>query len=92
MLYVPNLLQHHQRIFSVISACSQDECQRHFQSNSYVLNIKLDKIDLNVSNGLLWIPTVDPSIVSNFVSVIFKIRDAYSGKMFLVYNGSDNTI
>jgi len=46
VLYVPNLLHHHPRIFSVISTCSQDECECHFQSNSYVLNIKLAKIDL----------------------------------------------
>ena len=47
VLCVHNLLHHHPRIFSVILACSQDECQCHFQSSSYVLNIKLAKIDLN---------------------------------------------
>jgi hypothetical protein len=30
VLYVPNLLHHHPRVFSVISTCSQDECQCHF--------------------------------------------------------------
>ena len=30
VLYAPNLLQHYSRIFSVISACSQDEFQCHF--------------------------------------------------------------
>jgi hypothetical protein len=39
VLYVPILLHHHPRIFRVISACAQDECRCHFQSNSYVLNI-----------------------------------------------------
>ena len=34
--YVPILLHHRPRIFSVISDCSQDECQCHFQSNSCV--------------------------------------------------------
>jgi hypothetical protein len=34
--YVPNLLHHHPGIFRIISACSQNECQCHFQSNSYV--------------------------------------------------------
>jgi len=53
VIYVPILLHHHPRIFSVISACAQDECQCHFQSNLYVLNIKLPKIDLNLSKGLL---------------------------------------
>ena len=73
VLYVPNLLHNHPRIFSVISA-PQEECQCHFQSNSYVLNIKLAKIDLHLCKGLLWIPTLDPSTVPNFVSVIFKIQ------------------
>jgi hypothetical protein len=73
VLYVPNLLNHHLRIFSVISACSQNECQCHFQLNSYVLNIKSAKIDLHLSKGLLWIPTIDHSTIPNFVSVIFKI-------------------
>jgi len=91
-LYVPNTLHHHPRMFSVILACSQDECQCHFQSNSHVLNIKLAKIDLHLYNDMLWIPTVDPSTVPIFVSVMFKIRDAYSSTMFLVHNGSDNTI
>jgi hypothetical protein len=63
VLYVPNLLHHHPRAFSVISTCSQDECECHFQSNSYVLNIKSAKIDLHLCKGLLWIPTVDPSII-----------------------------
>ena len=27
LLYVPNLLHHHPQIFSVISTCSQDDCQ-----------------------------------------------------------------
>jgi hypothetical protein len=36
VLYVTNLLHHHPRIVSVISACSQDEGQCHFQSYSYV--------------------------------------------------------
>jgi len=92
VLYVPNLLHHHPRVFSAISACSQDECQWHFKSNSYVLNIKLAKIVLNLCNGLLWTPIVDPSIVPNFVTVIFKLRDAVSSTMFLVHNGLDNTI
>jgi len=65
VLYVPNLLHHHPRIFSAISACSQDECECHFQSNSYVLNIKLAKIELNLCKGLLWIPTVDPLTIPN---------------------------
>jgi hypothetical protein len=39
-----------------------------------------------------WIPTFDPSNVPNFVSVIFKIRDADSSTMFLVHTGSYNTI
>ena len=30
VLYVPALLHHYSRIFSVISACSQDEFQCHF--------------------------------------------------------------
>jgi hypothetical protein len=40
----------------------------------------------------LWIPNVDPSTVSNFVSVILKIRDAESSMMFLAHNGFTNTI
>jgi len=36
VLYVPNLLHYHPIIFSVISAYSQDDCQCHFQSKSYV--------------------------------------------------------
>jgi hypothetical protein len=92
VLYVTNLLHHHPIFFSVNSTCSQDECQWHFQSNLYGLTIKLATIDLNLSKGLLWIPTIDPCIVPNFVSVIFKIGDADSITMFLVHNGSDNTI
>ena len=92
LLYVPNLLHHHPRIFGVISACSQDECECLFQSNSYVLNIKLAKIDLDLCKGQLWIPTVALSTVPNFASVIFKIRDADSSTLFLVHNGSDNTL
>ena len=92
VLYVPNLIHHHPRIFSVISACSQDECNCLFQFNLYVLNIKLAKIDLHLFKGLLWILTDDPSIVPNFVIVILKIRDAYSSTMFLVHTDSDNTI
>jgi len=92
VLYVPNLLHHHPRIFSVISGCSQDECQCHFQCNSNVLNIKLAKIDLNLCKGMLWIPTVDHSTVSNFDNVIFKIRYADSSTMLLVHNSSGNTI
>jgi len=52
----------------------------------------LPKNDLYVSKCLLWIPTIDPSTVSNFVSVMFKIRDAYSSTMFLVHKISDITI
>jgi hypothetical protein len=52
VLYVPNLLHHHPRIFSVISACSQDECECHIQSNSYVFNFKTAKIELNLCKGL----------------------------------------
>jgi hypothetical protein len=52
VLYVPNLLHHPPRIFGVISACSQDECECHFLSNSYVLNIKSAKIELNLCKGL----------------------------------------
>jgi hypothetical protein len=37
VLYVPNLLHRHPRVFSAVSACSQDECQCHFQCNSYVI-------------------------------------------------------
>jgi len=48
-------------------------------------------IDLQLSKGLLWIPTIDLSIVFVFVSVIYKIRDASSSTMFLVRKGSDNT-
>jgi hypothetical protein len=92
ILYVPNLLHHHPRIFSVISACSQDECECHFQSNSYVLHIKSAKTELNLCKGLLWMPIVHPLTVPNFVSVIFKIGDANSSMMFLVHNGLDNTI
>jgi hypothetical protein len=92
VLYVPNLIHHHPRVFRVISACSQDDYECHFQSNSYVLNIKLATIDLHLCKGLLLIPTVDPSTVSNFVSVILKIRDAESSMMFLAHNGSTNTI
>ena len=36
VIYVPNLL-HHPTFFSVISACSQDDCQLYFQSNSYII-------------------------------------------------------
>jgi hypothetical protein len=36
VIYVPNLLHHHLRNFSVISTCSQDECECHFLSSSYV--------------------------------------------------------
>ena len=92
VLYVPNLLHHLPRFCFVISACSQDECQCYFQFNSYVLNIKLAKMDLHLSKGLLWITTINPSTVPHFVSVMFKIRDAYSSTMFLVHKGSDNTI
>jgi hypothetical protein len=91
-LYVPNLLHHHSRVFSIISVCSQDGCQCHFQSNSYVLNNKLVNIELQLSKGLLWIPAVDPSTILHFVSVIFIIRDAFSSTMFLVHKGTDNTI
>jgi hypothetical protein len=50
VLYVPTLLHHHfSRIFSVISTCSQDDFQRHFQSISYVLNLRSTKIDLQLS-------------------------------------------
>jgi hypothetical protein len=41
---------------------------------------------------MLWIPSVDPSTAPNFVSVIFKIRDADSSMMFLVHSWLDNTI
>jgi hypothetical protein len=41
---------------------------------------------------MLWTPTIDSSTDPNFVSVIFKIRDADSSTMFLVHKGSDNTI
>jgi hypothetical protein len=92
VLYVPNLLHHHPRVFSVISACSQDEYECHFQSTSYVLNIKVANIDLHLSKGLLWIPTVDPSTVPSFVSVTFKIRDADQSMMLLVHNGLNNSI
>jgi len=91
VLYVPNLLHHHPRIFSVISACSQNECQCNFQLNSYSLNIKFAKIDFRLSKGLLWIQTVDHSTIPHFVSVIFKIRIAFSSTLFLVDNGTDNT-
>ncbi len=90
--YLPNLLHHQLRFFSVISVCSQYECQYHFQLNSYVLNIKLSKIDLYISKGLLWIPTVELYTIPNYVSAIFKIRDAYSSTMFLIHTGFDNTI
>ena len=73
VLYVPNLLHNHPRVFSVISACSQEEYECHFQSNSYVLNIKVAKIALHLCNGLLWIPTVDSSTIPTFVSLILKI-------------------
>jgi len=92
VLYVPHLLHHHPRVFSVISACSQDEYECHFQPTSYVLNIKVANIDLHLSKGLLWIPTVDPSTVPSFVSVIFKIRDAEQSMMLLVHNGLNNSI
>ena len=87
VLYVPHLLHHHPRVFSVISACSQDEYEFHFQSTSYVLNIKVANIDLYLSKGLLWKPTVDPSTVPSFVTVTFKIRDADQSMMLLVHNG-----
>jgi hypothetical protein len=92
VLYVPNLLHHHPRVFSVISACSQDDYGGHFQSNSYVLNIRLAKIDLHLCKCLLWIPIVDSSIVPDFVTVILKIRYATSSMMFHAHNGSNNTI
>ena len=92
MLYVPNILHHHPRICSGIFVCSQHECQCHFQLNSYVLNIKSAKIDLHFSKGMLWIPIVDHSTIPHFVSVIFKIRDAFSSTTFFVHNGTDNTI
>jgi hypothetical protein len=92
VLFVSNLLHHHPRIFSFMSACSHDECQCHFQLNSYALSIKSTKIDLHLSKGLLWIPVVDHSTMPHFVSVIFKIRDAFSRAMFLVHNGTYNTI
>jgi hypothetical protein len=76
VIYVLNLLHHYPRIFSVILACSQDESECHLLSNSYVLNIKSAKVDLTLRNGILWILIVDPLAVPNFVSVIFKIRDA----------------
>jgi len=41
---------------------------------------------------MLWMPIVDPSTIPNFACVIFKIRDVASSKVFLVHNGSDNTI
>ena len=92
VLYVPNLLHHHPSIFSGISACSQDECQCHFQLNSYVLNFKLAKIELHLSKDLLWIQTVYNSTIPHFVSVIFKIRDSFSNTMFLVHKEIVNTI
>jgi len=48
-------------------------------------------IESQLSKGLLWIPTIDPSSVRNFIIVMFKIRDASSSTMFLVHKGSDNT-
>ena len=92
VLYVPNLPHRHPRIFSVVSTCSQEEFECHFLSNLYVLNIKSAKIELHLCKGMLWIPIVDPLIVPNFVSVIFKIRDPNSSMMFLENNGLDNTI
>jgi hypothetical protein len=92
VLYAPNLLHNYPIFFSVILACSQDEWQCPFQLNSYLLNIKLAKIDLHLSKGLLWIQAVDHSTIPHFVSVIFKIRDAFSSTMFLVHKGADNTI
>ncbi len=92
VLYVPILLHHHPRVFSVIPTCSQEEYECHFQSSSYVLNIKVAKIDLHLCKDLLWIPIVDPSIDPTFVSVILKIRDADQSMIFLVNNSSDNTI
>jgi len=93
VLYVLNLLHYHPSIFSVISStCSQNECQCYFQTYSYVLDIKLAKVALHWSKGLLWIPTIDSFIVPHFVSVIFRIRDACLNTMFLVLKGSDNTI
>ena len=57
-----------------------------------MLNIKLANIDLNLSKGMLWIPTIDSSTLPNFVSVIFKIRDVDSNTMYFLNNSSDNTI
>jgi hypothetical protein len=92
VLYVPNLIHHHPRIFSVISTCSQDD----LNVTSYLAHmcqtssrLKLNCTYLKVCYGYSY---VDPLIVPNFVSVIFKIRDANSRMMFLVHNGLDNTI
>jgi hypothetical protein len=52
----------------------------------------LANIKLQLSKGLLWIPTVDPFTIPNFVSVIFKVRAAFSSTVFLVHKGTDNTI
>ena len=41
---------------------------------------------------MLWMPIVDPSAFPNFACVIFKIIDVASSTVFLVHNGSDNTI
>ena len=47
------------------------------------LIIKLAKIDLNLSKGMLLIPTIDPSTAPNFGD---------SSTMCLVHNGSNKTI
>jgi hypothetical protein len=74
------------------STYSEDEFQCHFQSNSYVLNRRSAKFDLQLLKGLLWIPSADFGIVPHFVSMILKIRDASMSTMLLVHNGSDNTL
>ena len=92
VLYVPNLMHHHSRIFSVISACSQDGFKCNFQANSYVLSMQTVQIQLQLSKGLLWIPTVTSPTVPQFVMVVLRLRDARSETMFLTHRGSDNTI
>ena len=50
------------------------------------------KIDLQLSKGLLWILAVDYGIVPHFVSVVLKMRNTSASTIFLVHNGSDNTL
>ena len=61
-------------------------------SSSYVIHLRLVKIDLQLSKDLLWILANDSCVVPHFVSVFLKIRDVSMSTIFLAHNGFDSTL